>query len=67
MQQGVSFGGYDPRSQILSVVFDGGETYLYSGVPEDVADGFRWATAVGVSAGQYFHKYIRDKYTAVRH
>jgi len=67
MAEGVAFHEYDPKNQLLAIRFDGGEVYLYSGVPQDVADGMKWATAVGVSAGNYFHKYIRDKYRAVKH
>ena len=60
----ISFGGYEKGT--LLVQFDGGEVYQYSNVPEDVADGFRWADAVGVSAGVYFHRYIKPRFNGVK-
>lgn len=50
---------YDKERLALYVQFDKAETYMYSGVSEDVAKGMEFASAFGVSVGQYFQKYIK--------
>jgi hypothetical protein len=63
---GVQYVGYDEEKKTLYVQFDGGESYEFYGVPKDVAEGFRWADAVGVSSGRYFHKYIRPRFAGMK-
>ena len=49
---------YDETEQNLWVEFTTGRRYVYSGVPEEVANTLRSAFAKGV----YFNTRIRDKY-----
>jgi hypothetical protein len=49
---------YDEMEQNLWVEFTTGRRYVYSGVPQEVADALRSAFAKGV----YFNTRIRDKY-----
>jgi hypothetical protein len=49
---------YDPRTAELDVIFTTGRRYLYSNVPQNVADEFRMAFSKGV----FFNRYIRDHY-----
>jgi hypothetical protein len=49
---------YCPDSGELWVEFTTGRRYVYSGVPQEVADTFRSAFAKGV----YFNTRIRDRY-----
>jgi hypothetical protein len=48
---------YDEMEQNLWVEFTTGRRYVYSGVPEEVANAFRAAFAKGV----YFNTRIRDR------
>ncbi|HVM23258.1 MAG TPA: KTSC domain-containing protein [Sphingomicrobium sp.] len=49
---------YDEMEQNLWVEFTTGRRYVYSGVPQDVADALRGAFAKGV----YFNSRIRDRF-----
>ena len=49
---------YCPDSCDLWVEFTTGRRYVYSGVPQEVADTFRSAFAKGI----YFNTRIRDRY-----
>ena len=49
---------YDETEQNLWVEFTTGRRYVYSGVPEEVANTLRTAFAKGV----YFNTRIRDKF-----
>ncbi|HEU4697302.1 MAG TPA: KTSC domain-containing protein [Sphingomicrobium sp.] len=49
---------YDEMEQNLWVEFTTGRRYVYSGVPEEVANAFRAAFAKGV----YFNTRIRDRF-----
>ena len=49
---------YDETEQNLWVEFTTGRKYVYSGVPEEVANTLRTAFAKGV----YFNTRIRDKF-----
>ena len=49
---------YDAMEQNLWVEFTTGRRYVYSGVPEEVANAFRAAFAKGV----YFNTRIRDRF-----
>lgn len=49
---------YCPDSEELWVEFTTGRRYVYSDVPQEVADTFRSAFAKGV----YFNTRIRDRY-----
>jgi hypothetical protein len=53
--------GYDSVSETLEIEFDNG-VYQYSGIPEAVHRGLMSAS----SAGRYFHKNIKDKYSCVK-
>ena len=50
--------GYDAQSGTLEIMFSDLAVYQYFGVPESIHDGLVSAT----SAGQYFHRMIREKY-----
>ena len=49
---------YDEMEGNLWVEFTTGRRYVYSGVPQEVADAFRGAFAKGV----YFNTRIRDRF-----
>jgi hypothetical protein len=49
---------YCPDNEELWVEFTTGRRYVYSGVPEEVANTFRSAFAKGV----YFNSRIRDRF-----
>lgn len=49
---------YDEMTGNLWVEFTTGRRYVYSGVPQEVADAFRGAFAKGV----YFNTRIRDQF-----
>ena len=49
---------YDEMEQNLWVEFTTGRKYVYSGVPQEVADALRGAFAKGV----YFNTRIRDRF-----
>jgi hypothetical protein len=49
---------YDEMEQNLWVEFTTGRRYVYSGVPEEVANAFRSAFAKGL----YFNTRIRDRF-----
>ena len=49
---------YDEMEHNLWVEFTTGRRYVYSGVPEEVANAFRAAFAKGV----YFNTRIRDRF-----
>jgi hypothetical protein len=52
--------GYDAAAQELTVVFrDGGETYVYKGVSQDLYEGLVSADSIG----GFYYANIRDKYT----
>lgn len=55
----ISFVGYDEKTQTLTVSF-GDSVYSYSGVPESVANGLKYADANNVSTGMYFQKYVKS-------
>ena len=50
--------GYDTKSQLLEVEFNGGEIYEYYLVPSDTYEGLMEAD----SKGRYHHRQIRDKF-----
>ena len=50
--------GYDPKVQILEVVFNTGDHYRYFEVPADEYDGLMSAESIG----QYMHKHIIGRY-----
>lgn len=57
----VKGASYDSDTQELAVTFPGGSTYVYSGIPPEIAADFSAAP----SAGSYLHKVIKaapDKY-----
>jgi KTSC domain len=54
--------GYDIDSNTLEIAFTDGAIYCYLGVPKSIHDGLISAA----SAGQYFHRMIRDKYRFTR-
>jgi hypothetical protein len=49
---------YDPAERDLWVEFTTGRKYVYSGVPEEVANALRSAFAKGA----YFNSRIRDRF-----
>lgn len=50
--------GYDPKAQILEVVFNSGDRYRYFDVPPDEYEGLMSAESIG----QYMHKHIIGHY-----
>lgn len=51
---------YDSDTQELEIEFQSGDSYAYSSVPQAVVEGFRAAS----SAGQYFHRQIKGRYSS---
>lgn len=51
--------GYEPTALLMEIEFNNGAIYQYSGVPQDVYDGFMDAA----SKGQYFHANIKNSYS----
>lgn len=49
---------YDPDTQQLTIAFQQGGTYRYSGVSEETARGFETAR----SAGSYHHSFIKQQH-----
>jgi hypothetical protein len=54
--------GYDPETRVLRVEFTGGATYEYAGVDPSAYEGLVGAD----SAGEYFHRHIRNLYPTRR-
>ena len=52
---------YDSETSELTVTFQSGEEYTYSNVPPET---YRGLTLAG-SAGQFFYRHIRDRYSYV--
>jgi KTSC domain len=50
--------GYDQKSRILEVIFNGGDRYQYKEVPEFEYEGLMSAESIG----QYMHKHIIGHY-----
>ena len=50
--------GYDEGSQTLTIVFPGGKSYQFRGVPPDLWQGLQEAD----SAGAYYNQMIRGSY-----
>jgi hypothetical protein len=50
--------GYDPRLEVLEVVFNTGDRYQYKEVPADEYEGLMNAESIG----QYMHRHIIDRY-----
>ena len=49
---------YDATSKDLTVEFKTGNTYTYSGVPQDIWFGLQHAS----SAGGYLYRHIKDRF-----
>jgi len=50
---------YDPTEQTLEITFKSGDVYVYDNVPPETYSGL---TRAG-SAGQFFHRQIRDVFS----
>jgi hypothetical protein len=50
--------GYEPDQQILTIIFQNGSSYDFTGVPPDIAKGFLESS----SPGRYYNTYIRGIY-----
>lgn len=50
---------YDPDLENLRIEFSSGDSYTYFNVPKSVYMGLQHAS----SAGQYFHRHIRSRYS----
>jgi hypothetical protein len=50
--------GYDPRAQILEVVFNSGDRYRYLGVPPAEYEGLMNAESIG----RYMHMHVIGHY-----
>ncbi len=53
--------GYDPIDMALAVMFKGGATYLYPGVPQHLYDQLMAAE----SKGSFVNKYIKPNFPPV--
>lgn len=51
---------YDPATQELVITFQTGRAWRYLNVPAEVYVGLQRSG----SAGQYFHRHIRDRYVS---
>jgi hypothetical protein len=54
--------GYEPSDMNLAVMWKGGATYLYAGVPQHLYDQLMMAE----SKGSYVNKYIKPNFPPVR-
>jgi hypothetical protein len=54
--------GYDARSHVLEVEFEGGAVYRYGGVPA----ARHKALLAAASLGRYFNRHVRDRYPTER-
>jgi len=54
--------GYDSETMILTIEFNSGGCYHYSGVPKYVHEGLMSASSHGI----YFHENIRYNYPTTR-
>jgi hypothetical protein len=55
----LSSASYDPDEQTLTIEFQSGGSYTYSNVPPETYRGLTLAS----SAGQYFHRQIKGRYS----
>lgn len=55
-------GSYDDATEELTIEFVSGETYAYRNVPQGIVAGLRSSG----SAGQYFHRQIRNRFAGTR-
>jgi hypothetical protein len=53
---------YDRRRRALHIVFQSRRRYTYLGVPEETYDAMKSA----FSKGEFFNRYIRDRFTFQR-
>ena len=51
-------GSYDPDTQTLTIVFQSGGTYEYTGVPQGIVEGLKRSG----SPGSYFHRAIKPRF-----
>ena len=51
--------GYDPEAQEMTIEFQSGARYVYSGVPAEVAEELRTSS----SPGSYFYRNVRNQYS----
>lgn len=54
----LSSASYDPDTQELTIEFTNGDEYSYSGVPPETYRSLTLAS----SAGQFFHRAIKNSY-----
>lgn len=54
----LSVYGYNPETQTFVITFKSGGSYEYTGVPQDVYDGF----AAASSQGSHFLQNIKNKF-----
>ena len=50
------------RRRTMTIIFNSGARYKYKAIPRNLFDAFRNAPSIG----QYFNRYIKDKYTFER-
>ena len=53
---------FDPQTHTLWIMFRGGSTYRFADVPHETV----LRLTVAESAGQFFHKHIKGKFTTSR-
>jgi hypothetical protein len=58
----ISSASYDDETKVLTVEFNGGAEYEYSGVMPETFEAFRNSS----SAGSFFHTHIKANYVARR-
>ena len=54
----VSAVGYDPETREMTVEFQSGNVYVYSGVPAEVPEELK----ASASPGSYFYRNVRNQY-----
>lgn len=52
-------GKYDPTTEILTITFNNGSTYMYEYVPQNVWQGLKACREAPHSAGSYFDKRVK--------
>jgi hypothetical protein len=56
--QSIPSAAYDAETQTLELTFQGGGTYTFEGVPENIFEQLQEAG----SAGQFYHQQIKGRY-----
>ncbi len=62
----ISMYSYNPKTEVLSILFKRSTLYKYNNVGKDVVHKFLNTSLVGGSIGQLFRQIVMDNYTYTR-